>query len=539
MRHAAAWLIVAIGTVGCFRAHESTPALAPVQLPDLSGAAIQVQQSIRDRYSKMEQRTQSGSSAAERADAYGELGMVLLGAQYFDAAEAALADTRALSPADVRWTYYLAHVDRFRHDVGGAATLFRDALKLQPNNVAALVWLGEMELSQGHADPARQAFERAAALDPQSAAARYGLGRVALGQRDFTRAVEHLEAAARLAPDARRIEYPLGQAYQGLGDAGQAQAHFARRGEGEPLPPDPLMAQVAALIDTASSHERRGAAALEQRQWSTAIGELRQAVALAPDHADARVNLGTALYMNGDVDAAIEQFQTAVRQDPSLARAHYTLGVVLGARGRDREAIDELNTAVSADAPSTQWRLELANALRRAGRAADSLPHYRAVLDATPDESSARFGYAMALVRLRRYREAREWLDAAAARYPDQPGFAHALARVLAAAPDASARDGARALMIAQMLFSANRSPAIAETLAMALAETGRYEDAARLQEQIAAAATSAGQQAIAQRLARNLQRYRRGEACRTPWSDDDPVFHPRPTDAPVASGGR
>ena len=33
-----------------------------------------------------------------------------------------------------------------------------------------------------------------------------------------------------------------------------------------------------------------------------------------------RLNLGTALYMQGDADGALEQYRAAVRLSPSLAR---------------------------------------------------------------------------------------------------------------------------------------------------------------------------------------------------------------------------
>jgi tetratricopeptide (TPR) repeat protein len=174
-------------------------------------------------------------------------------------------------------------------------------------------------------------------------------------------------------------------------------------------------------------------------------------------------------------------------------------------------------------------QLELANALRRAGRPGDSLQYYRQVLDARPAESSARFGYAMALVQLRRYREARDWLASAATQFPDQAGFAHALARLLAAAPDASVRDGARAVTIANQLLSATRSLAAGETLAMALAESGRFDEAVALQRQVLAAAVKARQEDVERRVRANLERYQRREPCRVPWTGDDPVFHPRP----------
>lgn len=523
--------IILLTLIACAR-YPQRPALRPMTLPDLSAAAVPVQQTIRDTYAVLQQKTADRStSAPDLCAAYGQMGKLLLAAEYFDAAGVALDDARRLAPDDYQWPYYLAQVARYQHDPARAVEWLHASLKLRPDDVPSFVWLGEMELAEGHADAAKTAFARARSLDANSAAAQYGLGRVALANHDYPHAIDYLQSALRLAPMAAVVHYPLGLAYQGAGDRVKAEAEFRLRGDADVPSSDPLMAALGSLLEDAPAHERRGAAALEQRQWTAAVDELRQAIAIAPDHADARFNLGTALYMAGDADGAIEQFQAAARLMPSLATAHYSLGVIFGARGRDRDAVEELTAAVDADPMFVQARLELANALRRAGRPAESLPYYRQVLDARPEESSARFGYAMALVRLRRYRDARDWLASAARQSPDQAGFTHALARLLAAAPDASVRDGSRAVAMANQLLSATHSLAVGETLAMALAETGRFDDAVTLQQQVLAAAVKAGQEDVARRLRRNLDQYRRREPCRVPWTDDDPVFHPRPAD--------
>jgi Flp pilus assembly protein TadD len=147
------------------------------------------------------------------------------------------------------------------------------------------------------------------------------------------------------------------------------------------------------------------------------------------------------------------------------------------------------------------------------------------VLALNPAASQARFGQAMALVRLGRYVEARRVLEEAARVHPEQPGFPHALARVLAAAPDADARDGQRALAVMQPLLSGEAPAAVAETMAMVMAELGRFEEAVRWQERALASAASAGQDALAARLQDTLDGYRQRQPCRTPWRDDDPVI--------------
>jgi cytochrome c-type biogenesis protein CcmH/NrfG len=150
-----------------------------------------------------------------------------------------------------------------------------------------------------------------------------------------------------------------------------------------------------------------------------------------------------------------------------------------------------------------------------------------------PRAAEARFGYAMALVRLRRYREARDWLTEATRDQPDRPDLAHALARVLAASPDARVRDGQRAMALVDELFKGQKTTELGETMAMTLAELGDYQQAAAIQRDVMQAAQRAGLERDVTRMAANLRLYERGQPCRTPWTDDDPVHSPGP---PVAS---
>ena len=133
--------------------------------------------------------------------------------------------------------------------------------------------------------------------------------------------------------------------------------------------------------------------------------------------------------------------------------------------------------------------MALGDALRRMGRFDASLMQYAEVVRINPRAAEARFGYAMALVRLRRYREARDWLSEGARVQPDRPELSHALARVLAAAPDEGARDGARAMALVEELMKGTKTTAIGETLAMAMAELGQFRDATDVQRGVMAAA--------------------------------------------------
>ena len=506
--------------------------LYEIALPDVSRAAPDVQAQLREQHAAMTRVVgQSTASAADRATAYGDMGKLFIATELYDAAERCFSNARLLAPADMRWPYYLAHVARFGNDPAKAAGLFEQTLALRPDHVPSLVWLAEMRLAQSRPADARPLLLKAQSLAPREAAVLYGLGRVALEERDYAGAAQQLEEALALAPGASRVQYPLAMAYRGLGNTQQAEAHLRLRGEVDLPPADGLMGEIGGLLKNAAAYETRGSQAMNERRWPDAVRELRQAIAVAPGNGFTRLNLGTALYMMGDAAGALEQYQSAVRLRPDLAKAHFAIGVIMESRGRDPEAIAAFEEAVRSDPGSVEARFSLANAFRRAGRVRESLPHYQEVIRISPAVSQAAFGYAMGLVRLGEYQQARVQLERDAQTFPDQPGIAHALARLLAAAPDDRVRDGARALgLVEQLQRTQPPTLAVTETMAMALAEVGRFDEAARRQSEAVTAARQAGRADLAARLTANLRLYEAHRPCRTPWADDDPVHHPQPS---------
>ena len=63
---------------------------------------------------------------------------------------------------------------------------------------------------------------------------------------------------------------------------------------------------------------------------------------------------------------------------------------------------------------------------------------------------------------------------------------------------------------------------ALADTMAMTLAELEFYDDAARWQREGMANATQAGRDDLAQRMAQNLRLYEAGKPSRTPFRDGE-----------------
>ncbi|MCY3842379.1 MAG: tetratricopeptide repeat protein, partial [Acidobacteria bacterium] len=398
--------------------------LPPVTLPDLSSLLEPVQERLRAPYQALNELLAGGSATpAELAAAYGELGIIMMVAEFFETAEACFLHAHAHVPSDPRWPYYLAHRYRTDGEQEEAAEYFERTLALRPNDLAALVWLGEVYLLLGRTDEAEPLFLRALGRDAESAAALSGAGRAALARESYAQAADFLERAVAYDPGATSLYYPLGLAYAGLGDDAKAEETLARRGDGLTFPADPLLEELQAsgLLDSPLDDQERGLEAFAAGRFAEAAEIFRGVLELAPDNLALRLRLGTTLFLAGDPRGAAEQFEIALRVSPDLPRAHFGLGVILDAGGRHREAIEKFTAALDLDPAYLEARLALAEALRVTGQVEESLPHYERLVETAPDYAAeAWISGADILVRLDRYEEADAWLRRARDAYPDR-----------------------------------------------------------------------------------------------------------------------
>jgi tetratricopeptide (TPR) repeat protein len=503
---------------GLSSAPAGAAAVPPISFPDVSRAPASVQRQLRERFDALTREVERTSSGPALATAYGDMGMLFMAAEYTDAAERCLLNARSLSPDDARWPYYIGQLHRTAGEPAKAAPFFEETVRLRPDDLAALVWLADAYLQEGKPDAAEPLLMRALSQQPNVSAAVFGLGRVAAARRDYARAVEHFERALAIDGRSSIIHYPLAMAYRELGNVDKVAMHLGQRGSVEIGPPDPAMQALAAMLESAAAYESRGLRALEQNQVDVAIELFRKGLTLEPDVPSLRHRLGTALYLSGDVAGARHEFERVVQESPGFAGAHYSLGVMLASDGKYRDAIGRFSEALEQQPEYIEARVALAEALRDVGRAEEALGHYEDVLRLNPRSVAARLGRAMTLVSRARYSEAHEALTEGMRLHPDRIEFPHALARLLAAAPDDGVRDAAQATAMMQKLRSEEPTFDLIETAAMTLAEQGRFSDAADAQRAAMAAASEAGRGDIARRMTANLTLYESRRPCRTPW---------------------
>jgi tetratricopeptide (TPR) repeat protein len=384
-----------------------------------------------------------------------------------------------------------------------AANAYRLAVQADPDNALARQSLATVLTLLRDAEGAVEQLEAAALLAPENAQAQADLGTALADLGRDERALEHLRRAVELEPDLQKARFNLANTFARMGRPGEAESHYRRLLEVDP--------------DDLTTRSRLGTILAQQGKLEQAIWELRRVAREEPENAEARLNLGIALAEAGDLEGAIAQHQEVLglpADAATLARTHFNLATFHLRDSDKRQALEHYRGALEYDNRLAPAHLNVANLLAGGGRLAEALPHFARVRELQPDHPTARLGEATALIYLGRFGDARTVLEETVGGLPSDASAVHALARLLAAAPDTSLRDGRRALVLISRALETATLPRYVETQAMALAQVGRFEDAADRQRAVLAEARRRGRTADAERLARNLARYESDLSC-------------------------
>jgi tetratricopeptide (TPR) repeat protein len=487
----------------------------PVRFPDLAPLEKDVAEQIGQAQEHL-----TALAAAPAADpkelvaAYGDLGLLYHAYGLREPAEAGYRNAARLAPSDPRWPHALGVLLQDGGRLDDAVYAFQRALALAPKNEAALVHLAEIARLQGRTDDAETSLRQALTVNPGSAAAQALLGQTALDRRDFATAVQHLEAALAAAPEANRLHYLLGQAYRGLGESAKAGEQFALAGQVGARAADPLVDELEALRTGEKVRLARAKTAYQNGRYTEAADLYRRILESRPQSVEARINLAASLVQLGDRAGAIQELREAARLDPANPTAHFNLGTLLAMEAPSAEAYEHLAAAASLLPKDAEAHRSLAQILRDGGKLEPALAEYAKAVELDPSDEKARVGEAETLVRLERYKQARETLEDGFKALPRSGLLAYGLARLLAACPDLSLRDGARARDLAFAVWQAQPSVAHAETVALANAEAGDCAEAARWQRIALEGEKELPPGKVAEMKAK-LAGYEKGGACR------------------------
>ncbi|MCP3956780.1 MAG: tetratricopeptide repeat protein [bacterium] len=397
---------------------------------------------------------------------------------------------------------------------------------------------GNQALVNGRLDEAAAAFRRAVEANPESSPARRNLALVLARQGHFDTAIEALEPAAEADPGNVWVHFDLGNLYRSKGQREQAVASFRRAVEIDPEMVEGHFNLANTLIDLdlwgearehlaqvlrLDAYDRRARylsamASHHDGQTPAAIKELRRLLREDPTDTVARRGLATVLVAAGRWQRALEVYREGVDLDLPVEQKIELLEPLARLswqRGQRQQAVAYFQQAVELDPESSQAHTNLANTLQLIGQRTEARRLFGRATELDPGNATAWLSEASLWILEQDFAEASKRLEAGLHQAPEDIGLNHTLARLLATCPDDSIRDGRRALALARKAYGYEASLDHAETIGMALAEIGEFEEAIRFQRGLLNQAALRGDRAVIQRLMVSLKLYEKRQPVR------------------------
>ncbi len=116
------------------------------------------------------------------------------------------------------------------------------------------------------------------------------------------------------------------------------------------------------------SHFEAAGIAQRNQDYATAEREYQAVLAVAPDFAEARMNLGLIYQLQNRLPEAVSEFRQALKLKPQLAGANFFLGVDYCKEGEGAKALPYLKTALRENPQQADIRLWLATAQEMSGQ---------------------------------------------------------------------------------------------------------------------------------------------------------------------------
>lgn len=191
---------------------------------------------------------------------------------------------------------------------------------------------------------------------------------------------------------------------------------------------------------------------MELNRPAEAARHFEAALALKPGSAAAHFNYGTALAGVQRFQDAVAQYERALALRPEYAIAHNNMGSALLQLGRVQAALASFREAARVDPKLAEAHLNVGLVSRATGDLREAVTRFRRALDVNPD-----------------------WVTAMSS-----------LASVLAAAPDASARNPAEAVRLAERAaaLTFRRDVNTLDVLAIAHASNGNFDRAVEVADE-------------------------------------------------------
>jgi tetratricopeptide (TPR) repeat protein len=270
----------------------------------------------------------------DSAQAWGDLGLLLLAHQFDRDADFCLAQAARLAPKDPMWPYARASIAS-KNEPQQVVPLLRQATEAgatwpdQMRSVLGLA-LAEALLAQGELDEAEALCQQELQRSPRHPRVALGLGMIAAARGNREAATEFL-SRARESPFARKkATVRLAALARTRGDIAAADAYELEIAQTpfDPPWPDPLRDALAQMEVGRRARDRLVARLEQEGRYAEAAQLYLEQLAKQPT-LEAYVGAGLNLSRLKNYDKALPLLRKAAQLDPNSAHAHYPLALAL------------------------------------------------------------------------------------------------------------------------------------------------------------------------------------------------------------------
>jgi tetratricopeptide (TPR) repeat protein len=335
-----------------------------------------------------------------------------------------------LSPSNADVRYQLGLLQE-KLEPEKAKEQYQAAAELGTAEADPLFKAAQAYLEEGNEGKFIETAQRALTIDPNRADVHLQLAGIFQKRADIyrnngqkeqedkalTEAVKHYEQATTLRPDAQKW-YNLGLLYERQGNIKAVRAYD------KAIQLDPSFARAYYRRGDFRLSFKVGRASVLMYQPKVAVEDLKKAIELDPELAEAHFSLGMAYHQMDMQELATAEFAKTVEIDPDNVKAHIYLAQDYAAAGEHQKVIEHLSKAAELDDSNAEVLKNLGAMLLKHGGDAGVKPAQEALkkaLELKPDDPEILMNYAYTLYLDRMFSSAIERYKKALEIRPDYP----------------------------------------------------------------------------------------------------------------------
>jgi Tfp pilus assembly protein PilF len=260
-----------------------------------------------------------------------------------------------------------------------------------------------------------------------------------------------------------------------------------------------------------------GSVLLEAGRLDEAILHLDKALSITPMRPSAEENLGRIYLKQKKADKAEACFRNAIKSNKTSAELYISLGTALGMQKKSDEALKCLKQALELEPNSSDIHNKLGIALLTTGKPDEAVTHFKLALQTSTIPEGAYINLGLAYNQLGQYELAIQNWKKALELKPNSEAALNNMAYVLAAVDNPSIHDANKAIELAQRAceLTEYKEPAMLDTLAIAYAAAGKFDDAKATAEKALNIAKKMGRENLAIEIQNRIKLYQASQQYR------------------------